>query len=138
MAKPTYKRAERVADQIRMEVGDIIARKSKDPRLNLVTVTKVDVSPDLRNARVYVTTLQGGDSSINDVMAGLEHAMGFIRSELGRRLELRYTPELIFRADVSGRQAERIWKILDELPTDSTMDMESPEDEPGSARGMQS
>jgi len=119
MAKPAYKRAERVADQIRMEVADILARKSKDPRLNLVTVTDADISPDLRNARVYVTTLQGGDA-MEDVMKGLEHAVGFIRSELGRRLELRYTPELTFKSDTSGRSAQRIWKILDALPADSS------------------
>ena len=136
MAKPTYKRAERVADQIRMEVADILAKKSKDPRLNLVTVTDVEVSNDLRNARVYVTTLQSGNS-IDDVLAGLGHAMGFIRSELGRRLELRYTPELMFKSDVSGRQAERIWKILDELPSDSTEEMGSHEDASGIDGGRQ-
>jgi len=136
MAKPTYKRAERVADQIRMEVADIIARKSKDPRLSLVTVTDVEVSNDLRTARVYVTTLQSGNS-FNDVLAGLEHALGFIRSELGRRLELRYTPDLIFKADRSGPQAERIRKILDELPSGSTSEMESQEDVSGLDRGTQ-
>ena len=130
MAKPTSKRAERVADQIRMEVADILARKSKDPRLNLVTVTDVEVGNDLRNARIYVTTLQGG-ASIDDVLEGLEHATGFIRSELGRRLELRYTPELTFKSDTSGRQAARIWKILDELPSDSSTELGPHEDVSG-------
>ena len=134
MAKPAYKRADRVADQIRMEVGDIIARKSKDPRLNLVTVTDVEVSNDLRNARIYVTTLQGGDP-INEVLEGLKHAMGFIRSELGRRLELRYTPALTFKPDTSGRQAARIWKILDDLPSDTAPGMESPGHTSGIDRG---
>ncbi|MEC4673410.1 MAG: 30S ribosome-binding factor RbfA [Nitrospirota bacterium] len=136
MAKPTYKRAERVADQIRMEVADIIARKSKDPRLNLVTVTNVEVSNDLRNARVYVTTLQS-ENPIDEVLAGLDHALGFIRSELGRRLELRYTPELMFKSDASGPQAERIWKLLDELPSDSPKEMESHEDASGLDKGRQ-
>ena len=60
MTKPSYKRAERVADQIRMEVADILARKTKDPRVGFMTVTGVDLSPDLRVAKVFVTTLQEG------------------------------------------------------------------------------
>lgn len=114
MARPTYKRAERVADQIRMEVGDILTRKSKDPRLALVTVTNVEVTNDLRVARVYVTTFRDGPEA-QEVYEGLESANGFIRMELGRRLGLRYTPEIIFRPDLSEARSGRILQILDEL-----------------------
>ncbi|MBI4401607.1 MAG: 30S ribosome-binding factor RbfA, partial [Nitrospirae bacterium] len=96
MTKATYKRATRVADQIRMEVADIIMRKTKDPRLGSVTVTNVELTNDLRLARVFVTTLTDGQHAA-DAFAGLTKASGFIRSELGRRLHLRYTPELIFQ-----------------------------------------
>ncbi len=117
MSKPTYKRAERVADQIRMEVADILARKIKDPRIGFITVTDVDLSPDLRVARVYVTSLhEGGPKGF--ALEGLANASGFVRGELGRRLELRYTPELIFCQDGSRQQGNRIDQLLDSLHRD--------------------
>ncbi len=115
MSKPTYKRAERVADLLRIEVADILAKKSKDPRLHCVTVTNVEVTNDLRIARVYVTTL-GAQEDEPGIFKALESASGFVRSELGRRLELRYTPEVKFWPDSTGPRAERIFKILDALP----------------------
>ena len=115
MAKPVYKRAERVADQIRMEVADILTRKIKDPRVKFVTVTDVDLSPDLRVARVYVTTLEEGQGE-KTTLQGLERALGFIRAELGRRVALRYTPELIFCLDLTRQRGERIEELLKSLP----------------------
>lgn len=114
MARPTYKRAERVADQIQMEVADILARKSKDPRLAMVTVTDVRLSGDLRIANVLVTTLQEGDAK-QQVFEGLQRAVGFIRGELGRRLGLKYTPDVTFCWDSSGLQGARIDQLLDQL-----------------------
>jgi ribosome-binding factor A len=114
MTKPSYKRAERVADQIRMEVADILARKTKDPRLGFMTVTGVDLSPDLRVAKVFVTTLQEGQKG-EMALEGLTHAHGFIRAELGRRLNLRYIPELIFCRDESEQRGHRIDQLLDSL-----------------------
>ncbi len=114
MAKPSYKRADRVADQIRMEVADILARKIKDPRIGFVTVTDVDLSPDLRVARVYVTSFREGQSEAV-ALQGLSSAVGFVRGELGRRLELRYTPELIFCEDTSLKHGSRIDELLDAL-----------------------
>jgi ribosome-binding factor A len=114
MAKPAYKRASRVADQIRMEVADILMRKVKDPRVGLFTVTEVELSPDLRWARVYVTTLQEGEREA-EAWTGLHKAAGFIRSELGRRVQLRYTPELHFVKDESGARADRVLSLLREL-----------------------
>ncbi len=114
MAKATYKRATRVADQIRMEVAEIIMRKTKDPRVSSVTVTDVELSNDLRFARVYVTTLRDGQAEV-DAFEGLAKAAGFIRAELGRRLHLRYTPELIFQKDMSGPQGDRILTLLEQV-----------------------
>jgi len=113
MAKPGYKRAQRVADQIRMEVADILTRKVKDPRIALMTVTDVDLSPDLRVARVYVTSLQ--KEGEGPALQGLGRAMGFIRAELGQRVPLRYTPELIFCWDHSWERGKRIDSLLDSL-----------------------
>lgn len=119
MTKSTYSRAERVADQIRMEVADILMRKIKDPRVRSVTVTDVELTKDLRIARVFVTTMeQNKDERL--VFDGLSKASGFVRAELGRRLALRYLPELIFMKDVSGPRADRVLALLDGLHRDET------------------
>lgn len=108
----------RVADQIRMEVAEIIMRKTKDPRVSDVTVTDVELTNDLRLARVYVTTLQDGQAE-TDALKGLAKAGGFIRTELGRRLHLRYTPELIFQKDLSGPRGDRIRSLLERVQAES-------------------
>lgn len=118
MTKATYNRATRVADQIRMEVAEIIMRKTKDPRVSSVTVTDVELSNDLRFARVYVTTLRDGQAEV-DAFEGLAKAAGFIRAELGRRLHLRYTPELIFQKDMSGPQGDRILTLLEQVEAEA-------------------
>lgn len=103
-----------------MEVADILARKCKDPRLQYVTVTDVELNNDLRKARVYVSLL-GNQVEEQDVEKILNHASGFVRLELGRRLELRYTPEVAFWFDTSGSRGEQIDRILDAvLPGDES------------------
>jgi len=114
MAKTGYSRAERVADQIRMEVAEILMRKIKDPRVRSVTVTDVELTNDLRIARIFVTAL-GSEEETKDVFAGLSKASGFVRSELGRRLTLRYLPEVVFVRDVSGPRGDRVLQLLDEI-----------------------
>ncbi|MBA5861520.1 MAG: 30S ribosome-binding factor RbfA [Nitrospira sp. CR1.1] len=126
MTKSTYSRADRVADQIRMEVADILMRKIKDPRVRSVTVTDVELTKDLRIARVFVTTMeQNKDERL--VFDGLAKASGFVRAELGRRLALRYLPELIFMKDVSGPRADRVLALLDGLHQDETREGMLPE-----------
>lgn len=114
MAKAAYNRASRVADQIRIEVADILMRKTKDPRVGFVTVTDVELTNDLRSARVFVTTTQNAEGE-TETFAGLAKAAGFIRTELGRRLSLRYTPELVFQKDITGPRGDRILSLLKEL-----------------------
>jgi len=114
MSKTTYKRADRVADQIRMEVADILMRKIKDPRVHGVTVTDVELTGDLRMAYVFVTCMEQGQAE-QDVFTGLSKASGFVRAELGRRLTLRYLPEIIFKKDISGQRGDRILELLDGL-----------------------
>jgi ribosome-binding factor A len=112
-------RAERVATQIRNELADLIQRGVKDPRVGFASITEVTVTPDLRQARVRVSVL-GDEAAVNDTIAGLESAKGWIRHELGQRLEnLRYAPELRFEADQRIAEAQRISDILREvLPPD--------------------
>ncbi|BFU94492.1 MAG: Ribosome-binding factor A [Nitrospira sp.] len=112
--KTEYSRADRVADQIRMEVADILMRKIKDPRVKSVTVTDAELTSDLRIARVFVTAL-GSDEETREVFTGLARVAGFVRGELGRRLTLRYLPEIIFVKDVSGPRGDRVLRLLDEL-----------------------
>jgi ribosome-binding factor A len=114
VAKTGYHRADRVADQIRMEVADILMRKIKDPRVQSVTVTDVKLTSDLRIARVFVTAM-GTEEEERNVFAGLAQASGFVRGELGRRLSLRYLPEVLFAKDVSGPRGDRVLKLLEDL-----------------------
>jgi ribosome-binding factor A len=109
-----YKRTDRVSDQIRLEIADIVTRRMKDPRVGFVTITSVDVTADLRQAWIYVTVLQEGEQG-NEAMATLARATGFIRGELGRRLKLRYVPELTFARDTSIDEVRRVMSLLDEV-----------------------
>jgi ribosome-binding factor A len=125
MAKTGYSRAERVADQIRIEVADILLRKIRDPRVRSVTVTDVELTNDLRIARVFVTALSS-EAETKDVFAGLSKASGFIRSELGRRLSLRYLPEVVFMRDLSGPRGDRVLQLLDEIHEKADVGSEEP------------
>lgn len=118
MAKSSISRATRVADQIRMEVAEILSRKIKDPRVQFVTVTDVRMTADLKIARVYVTALDQ-EHYEQQTAPGLKSAVGYVRSEVGRRLNLRYTPEIVFYRDTSAEYANRMEKILDSLPQES-------------------
>ncbi|MEK6784100.1 MAG: 30S ribosome-binding factor RbfA [Nitrospirota bacterium] len=131
MSKTTYKRADRVADQIRMEVADILMRKIKDPRVHDVTVTDVELTADLRIAHIFVTTMETGEAE-RDVFTGLSKASGFVRSELGRRLSLRYLPDVIFKKDVSGPRGDRIMQLLEGLHGES--EQQETQDSPSSAQ----
>ncbi len=131
MSKTTYKRADRVADQIRMEVADILMRKIKDPRVHDVTVTDVELTGDLRIAHIFVTTMETGEAE-RDVFTGLSKASGFVRSELGRRLSLRYLPDVIFKEDVSGPRGDRIMQLLEGLHGES--EQQETQDSPSSAQ----
>jgi len=109
MSKPTYKRAERVSDQMKQEIADILMRKIKDPRIGFVTVTDVEVADDLRNAKVFVS-VYGSDKA--STLKGLESASPFIRSELGRRMRMKFVPELLFRYDDSVERGAHIMELL--------------------------
>ena len=103
----------RVGEELRHALAQLLARGGlRDPQLadaNL-TVTEVRVSPDLKNATAFVVPLGGGDPA--PVIAALNHAAGFLRSQLGQEVELRHTPRLSFQADLSFDEAARISAIL--------------------------
>ncbi len=108
------RRKQRVANQIRFEIADLLERRTEDPRLRGLSITGVEISPDLRQAFIYVSALSGKEGS-QAALAGLKHASGFFRHELAARLDLRVVPQLIFRWDASLETGERISHILDEL-----------------------
>jgi ribosome-binding factor A len=126
MSKPTYKRSERVSDQMKEEIADILMRKIKDPRIGFVTVTDVEVADDLRNAKVFVS-IYGGDK--DKTLKGLESASAFIRSELGRRMRMRYTPEILFRFDKTVEQGAHIMELLRTLEEEKEKKKRGPGDE---------
>lgn len=111
---PEYKRTDRVGDLMRVEIADLLLRKVKDPRIGFVTVTGVRVSADLRHATVFVSLLDEG-RAVDETLEGLARAAGFIRSELGRRLRFKYTPELVFQHDTTPSDAAHIEAVLNEL-----------------------
>lgn len=107
-------RATRVGEQMKKELGDIIGRKLKDPRVGFVTVTDVEVTGDLQQAKVYITVL-GDDEQKQNTLKGLAKAKGFIRSEIGKRIRLRKTPEILFEFDESIDYGNRIESLLKEI-----------------------
>lgn len=107
-------RSTRVGEQMKKELSDILGRKLKDPRVGFVTVTDVEVSGDLQQAKVFISVL-GDAQKREDTLKGLEKAKGFIRSELGQRIRLRKTPELFFEFDESIDYGNRIESLLHQI-----------------------
>ena len=111
MGNTVYSRSTRVADQIQREIALLVVHEVADPRVGDVTVSGVDLSPDLRHAKVLVTPGHGtdGDASV----AALNRAAGFLRSRLGRRVRMRRVPRLVFEHDRTLEHALRIDALID-------------------------
>ncbi len=107
-----HHRAQRIAEQIRQELADILRRELKDPRIHDVSFTAVEVSADLEHAKVWFTLLRGEPA---EVAAALKHASGFLRSALAQRLRLRTVPRLAFQYDESVERGARLSKLIDEV-----------------------
>ena len=107
-------RANRVGEQMKKELGEIIGRKIKDPRIGFVTVTDVQVTGDLQQAIVYISVL-GDEKQRENTLIGLAKARGFIRSEIGQRIRLRKTPEIVFEFDESIEYGNRIETLLHQI-----------------------
>jgi ribosome-binding factor A len=107
-------RKDKVSDAIQKEVSNILQNELKDPRLGFVTVTGVEVTADLRHAKVYYSVL-GQEQDYKKSQQALESAMGFIRRLVAERVQLRFAPELIFKEDKSSQYSVRIQEVLDEI-----------------------
>jgi ribosome-binding factor A len=109
-------RLRRVADQIQRELSGVLRSELKDPRVGLITLTGVEVSPDLAHAKIFFTTL-GDAETLNRTEEGLKRAAGFLRMQLGGRLKLRVTPELHFHHDPSVEHGVRLSQLIDAAVT---------------------
>jgi ribosome-binding factor A len=111
MVRMEGKRSEKVADLIQKEISQMLVKSIKDPRIGFVTITRVTVSEDCRYAKVYFSvagTLPERESSVK----GLDSAKGYVRKELGHRLRLRYTPEIVFQFDPSIEYAIHMEELI--------------------------
>lgn len=109
----------RISEEIKKELSDIISTDLKDPRLpKMVSITNVDVTKDLRYAKIYVSVL-GNDEEKKNAIIGLKSAAGFIRREIGQRIQLRYTPEFIFEIDNSIERGIYMTKLIKSTMADS-------------------
>ncbi len=108
------RRPQRIALQIQHEVSMMIFRDLKDRRVGFVTVTGVQMSPDLRHARIFVS-LMGSENEKKESLTALNHANGWIRHELGQRIRMKFLPDIVFLADTSQDYGEHIDKLIDEI-----------------------
>jgi ribosome-binding factor A len=108
-----YKRSQRVSDLLRKEIADIVVYRLKDPRIGFITVTGVDVTDDIKMARVYVSVFQ--DEEKKTTLEVLNSAKNFIRSELSKRLRMKFIPSIEFRLDTSIEYGNRMEKLLKKI-----------------------
>jgi ribosome-binding factor A len=122
-------RIQKIEERIFEELSTILLMEVSDPRLEAVSITKVKVDRELAFANIYVSSLEGSESS-DEILEGLKHAGGFLRRELARRIDIRHTPRLRFYWDPSPEHADRIDRLIDSLhreqqATESEEDQES-------------
>ncbi|MBS3939242.1 MAG: 30S ribosome-binding factor RbfA [Peptococcaceae bacterium] len=110
-------RTERIKGQLKEELSDIL-RLLKDPRLGFATITSVEISGDHRHVKAFVSVF-GTDEEKKDTLKALESATGFIRTEVGKRIKMRHTPEVIFRIDESIEHGAHINKLLKDIERDN-------------------
>ncbi len=115
------RRATRIGDQILREIADLLMRKVKDPRVKGATLTGIWVSNDLRYAKVYYSVI-GNEEEIRETQAGLDSAKGYIKREIGLRLELKYMPDIVFKHDPSLATGEQMEKLFQQIRKEDPSD----------------
>lgn len=126
------RRQRRVSELIHRELSLLLMRDARDPRLGSVTLTGVEVTPDLLMARVHFSVL-GGEEEEQEALAGFRHAAGFLRSELAGRVRLRFVPELAFELDRSSAYGQRIDQLLEQIRASEGLQGEAAEHIEGDA-----
>ena len=112
MKKSGFQRSERVAEQVRRDLAELIQSELKDPRIGMISLTDVQLTPDYAHAKVYFTTLH--PEQLLEIQQGLKRAAGFLRRELGKRISIHATPELHFVFDASLEHGAQLSKLISE------------------------
>ena len=107
-------RGQRVADQIQRDLAELIAMELKDPRVGMITLTEVQLTPDYAHAKIFFTTLVDDPAAVQNTLKGLQTASGFLRNQLGKRLSIHTLPELHFVHDISTSRGAALSKLIDE------------------------
>jgi ribosome-binding factor A len=113
--KKAQGRPQKLGDQIQREISGLLQRELRDPRVGMLTITSVDVSPDLSHAKVFFTILQ--KEKLADTLAGLKRSAGFLRSQLAKRIKMYTTPELRFVYDESVERGDHLSRLIDSTKT---------------------
>ena len=124
----SFSRKDRVSEQIRREVAELIRSEVKDPRVGMVSITDVEVTPDYAHAKVYFSTMSGSEH-LDEVMVGLQKASGFLRRELGKRIRIHTTPQLHFVFDQSLERGADLSKLIQQAVSVSAADDPSTNEE---------
>jgi len=112
-----FPRSRRIAEQIQRELSDIIRVELKDPRVGMITITDVEMTPDNAHAKIFFTVL-GQQPRIDEAAAGLQHAAGYLRSQLAQRIKIRVVPQLHFEYDASVERGIRLSQLIDAAVAD--------------------
>jgi ribosome-binding factor A len=124
-----YSRGQRVAEQIRRELAELIRLEVKDPRVGLISLTEVELTPDYAHAKVFFTAITGADS-VPEILEGLRHAGGFLRHALGKRLRIHTLPELHFHYDRSVEEGSRLSQLIDQTVREDTVRAQATDEKP--------
>ena len=118
------RRASRVGDLILREIADLLMTRVKEPRVKKITVTGISVSKDLRYAKVFYSLI-GSEQEILEAQKGLESATGFIKREIGLRMDLKYMPDIVFRHDPSLAEGDHMEKLFQKLKKEEPLGPET-------------
>ena len=124
--KKSFSRKDRVAEQIRRELAELIRTELKDPRVGMISITDVEVTADYAHAKVFFSTLAGSEH-VPEVMSGLQKASGFLRRELGKRISIHMTPQLHFVFDQSLERGADLSKLIQQAVAISATSDPTPE-----------
>jgi len=128
-SKSIPQRGLRVADQIQKDLSELIAFEVKDPRVGMVTLSEVQLTPDYAHAKIYFTMLKDDPESVKNTLAGLHAAAGYLRNQLGKRLHIHTLPQLHFVHDMSAARGMAMSELIDKANATRAADFEENKDE---------
>jgi ribosome-binding factor A len=122
-----FSRAQRVAEQIRRELAELIRLEVKDPRVGLVSLTEVELTPDYAHAKIFFTAMGG---NVPEILEGLRNASGFLRHALGKRIRIHTLPDLHFHYDCSVEEGSRLSQLIDQTVREDTARAQAADEKP--------